>query len=154
MRLGLSVMQFSLALSARYGVADFQAGLYTFLTGNSNITDEVSTRIYPMLAPATAALPYITYQRIGQQEEAHMTGMSGLTQAPYQFDIWGSTASEAEDALLAVAEELDGYRGLMGTVRVYRLLITGILDGLEAPTSGRTLGIWRHTITADVWFLN
>jgi len=133
-------------------VADLKVGLYAFLTGNSNVTDEVGTRIYPLLAPATAALPFMTYQRIARQETAHLTGLSQLVFAAYQFDIWGSTVAEAEDALLAILAELDGYRGLMGTVRISRLLVTSILDGLEDPSDGRTLGIWRHTITADIWF--
>ena len=116
------------------------------------IAAQVGSRIYPLLAPATAPLPFLTYQRIGEEQEAHLTGLSGLTRAQYQFDIWGATADQAQTACLAVKLAMDMYRGLMGTVPVRQFSISSILDGLEPPTEGQTLGIFRHTITADVWF--
>jgi Protein of unknown function (DUF3168) len=133
-------------------VADFQAGLFTWLMSQPPIAAHVGSRIYPLLAPATAALPFLTYQRIGEQEEAHLTGLSGLTRATYQFDVWGATADQAETALLAVKLAMDMYRGVMGNVPVRQFSISSILDGLEPPSEGQTMGIFRHTITADVWW--
>lgn len=133
-------------------MTDFQAGLYAWLTSQVPVVAQVGTRIYPVLAPATAALPFLTYQRIGEAQEAHLTGLSGLTQATYQFDIWGATADQAETALLALKLAMDMYRGVMGVVPVRQFSITSILDGLEPPSEGQTMGIFRHTITADVWW--
>lgn len=96
----------------------------------------------------------MTYQRIGYLREKHLTGQSPLTQENFQFDIWGGAVKEAEDTVLAVKDVLDGYRGLMDTLLIERLLITNILDGLEEPSQGLTQGIWRHTISADIWYQN
>ena len=133
-------------------MADFRAGLYSWLTSQAPITAQVGTRIYPLLAPSTAAMPFLTYQRIDEQEEAHLTGLSGLTMAVYQFDVWGKSASEAAAALAALKTAMDMYRGLMGAVPIRQFTITSILDGLEEPSDGQTMGLFRHTITADVWF--
>jgi Protein of unknown function (DUF3168) len=133
-------------------MADFQAGLFTWLMSQPSIAAQLGSRMYPILAPATAPLPFLTYQRIGEEEEAHLSGLSGLTRAMYQFDVWGATAQEAYTACQAVKLAMDMYRGLMGVVPVRQFSISSILDGLEPPTEGQTLGIFRHTITADVWF--
>ena len=133
-------------------MADFRTGVFTWLTSQAPVTALVGLRIYPLLAPATAALPYVTYQRIGEAEEAHLTGLSGLTHAVYQFDVWGQTAFQAETALQALKEAMDMYRGDMGLVPIRQFSITSIIDGLEQPSDGQSVGIWRHTITADVWF--
>ena len=76
-----------------------------------------------------------------------------MTNAPYQLDIWGGTAAEAEQTLLAVRDVLDNFRGLMGSIFVPHVLITTIIDGLEEPTDGLTLGTWRHSLTADIWYV-
>lgn len=133
-------------------MADFKRGLYSWLQAQAPLVALVQTRIYPDLAPATAPLPYITYQRIAEAEEGHLEGLSGLTRAVYQFDVWGITADEAETVMLALKAALDRYRGLMGAIPVRQLSITSIVDGLEAPSDGQTQGVWRHTITADIWF--
>lgn len=132
--------------------ADYQAALYTWLTAQSTITALVGTRIYPLLAPATAVLPYVTYQRIAEQEEAHLGGLSGLSQAVYQFDVWGATAASAYAVYRALVSAMDLYRGLQGGIPVRLFRVTSVVDGLDLPDEGQTLGEFRHTITADVWF--
>lgn len=133
-------------------MVDFQAGLYAWLSSQGALTAHLGTRMYPVLAPATAGLPFLTYQRIDEDQEAHLTGRSGLSHALYQFDIWGATSQQAYTVCLAVQNAMEMYRGVMGTVPVRQCSIRSILDGLEPPTEGQTLGIFRHTITAEVWF--
>ena len=135
-------------------MVDFKAALWTYLTAQSTITDKVGMRIYPQLAPATAAMPYVTYQRIGYQGEKHLTANSALARAPYQLSIWGGNDAEAEDALIAIRDTIDGFRGLMDTVFVNRVIITNIIDGLEDPSDGQTLGVWQSIISADFWYKN
>lgn len=133
-------------------MADAKAAIYSWFVAQSSLNALVGTRLYPLLAPATAPLPYITFQRIGEQTEAHLTGLAGLTNAQYQFDVWGKTPAESETVLLAFQQAADMYRGLMSTVPIRQLTITTIIDGLEDPSEGLTQGIWRHTILADLWF--
>ncbi len=134
-------------------MSDFKAAFYTFLVAQAAITTVVGTRIFPDLARGNAPLPYITYQRVNYELFKHLTGTSPLTNAGYQLDIWGGTEVEAEQAMLAVRDTLDNYRGLMGSIFVPHALVTSIVDGLEEPTDGLTLGIWRHSLTVDIWYV-
>jgi hypothetical protein len=133
-------------------MADFKAALYSFLSTQVAITAVVGTRMYPVLAPASAGLPFVTYQRLDEQEEGWLLGRSGLSRATYQLDVWGATPAQAEAVVLALKSTLDRYRGLMGSVPVRQCTLVSILDGLEDPLEGQTQGLWRHTLTAEIWF--
>ena len=134
-------------------MSDFKAALYTFLTSQAPITAVVDLRIFPDLAQASTRLPYVTYQRVNYELFKHLDGISPLTNAPYPLDIWGGTEVEAEQAMLAIRDTLDNFRGFMGSIFVPHVLITTIIDGLEEPTDGLTLGTWRHSLTADIWYV-
>lgn len=133
-------------------MANFRAGMYSYLSADAGLTAAVGGRIYPTLAPSTAPLPYVVYQRIDEEESGHLGGLSGLSRATYQFNIWGRTEQHVETVLQALKLALDRYRGLMGSVPVVECRITSILDGLEPPVEGETQGIPQRTVTADLWF--
>lgn len=131
---------------------DLKAGLYSFLTGNSTITDQVGTRIYPTIAPASAIYPYAVYTRIGFQEHAGVNQQTGLYEEPLQIDIWGSSSLQVDTAFRAFQSVLDGYQGVWGTIDVRDARITSVLDSFEAPSEGLEDGEYRTIINMDVWY--
>jgi hypothetical protein len=131
-------------------VADLKAGLYSWLT--ATLSASLATRVYPLLAPSTATLPYLTFQRLTFEETAHLGGQSGLIRSPVQLDVWGESSEQVETIVLALHEALDGFSGLMGSVQVERARITGLIDDIEEPSEARATGIWRCMVQADVWY--
>lgn len=67
------------------------SAIYGKLTGTAGISNLVSTRVYPVLAPAGASMPAITYQRISTVEYTSHDGPSGLVRARYEIVAWSST---------------------------------------------------------------
>jgi hypothetical protein len=112
----------------------------------------VGARIYPEIAPATATLPFVTYQRLEAYEERHLVGLSRLTRTTYQLDAYGQTPSQVEPVALALKTALDGYRGPMGTVAVEESAVMSILDTPEPPLEGETQLVRRRTLTVNLWF--
>lgn len=83
--------------------------LYTILAADSDVTDLVSTRIYPDQAPQKATSPYVVFQLIsGEHLESHQGG-SQLVFRRFQFDGWAGTRLLAEQIREAIRLSLQGF---------------------------------------------
>ncbi len=118
-----------------------QSSLYEYWVAQSGITDEVSTRIYPDVAPTTATRPYAVYQVISEARHPHMLAASGLVSKRVQLTCYGATPDAADDAAEAFRAEMDGFRGAaMGTggnvTQVRRVLLDSGDSGQEPAPDG------------------
>lgn len=69
----------------------------------------VGTRVYPVIAPATAALPFVTWRRSGIQREQTLAGPMGMPTVLVAFDIYDTTYEAVRDIADRVRVALDGY---------------------------------------------
>lgn len=132
-----------------------KAGIYSWLSNVSGITDLVGSRIYPSVAPASAALPFITFQRIGFNEDVQLRD-AGFLYSPIQVDIWGASSLETENVFEALNTEVQAqiaaaYANDLGSVNIRNLLITNALDGFEPPDEGKEIAVHRITVELDIW---
>lgn len=66
-----------------------------------------SSRVYPDVAPADAALPYITYQQVGGQALAYLeTAVVGKRNARFQVNVWATTRTAAANLARTVEDTL------------------------------------------------
>ncbi len=84
-----------------------QAGIFTVLSSNTDLSAIVSNRIYPLIAPQNPTLPYITYQRISKIPTTNMDGISSLDMGRFQIDIWSLTYSEGLDIAKLLERSFD-----------------------------------------------
>lgn len=74
----------------------FEADLYAHLHGDSSITAQVSTRIYPVKMPQNATRPAITYQTISGDPMTDLDSADGdLLAVRVQIDCWAETYTAA-----------------------------------------------------------
>jgi hypothetical protein len=73
---------------------------------------------YPLMAPQTALLPYVIYQRIDGERFGSLTGPSGLAQTRIQVDCYATSYEAAQLAAETIRRKLDGYSGTIGGVRI------------------------------------
>lgn len=66
----------------------------------------VSNRIFPVVAPADAALPYVLVHLVSEADEQMLTGAGEFPEARVQVDIVASAGSAAIDAGEAVKRAL------------------------------------------------
>lgn len=69
----------------------------------------IGTRVYPVIAPATAALPFVTWRRSGIQREQTLAGPMGMPTVLVAFDIYDTTYEAVRDIADRVRAALDGY---------------------------------------------
>lgn len=82
--------------------------LFYYLTGNPGVAALVTDRVYPLIAPQDAALPYLVYQRISTARERSHSGPSGLAHPRFQVTAVAATYSAVRNLANAVRIALDG----------------------------------------------
>lgn len=95
-----------------------EEGLYVYLQSKTDITNLVSTRVYPYTLPQEVTLPAITYSRNNTPRElTHDTsGSTGtLAKVGMQFDVYAETYAKVKQVTDALRKVLNGYSGTMGT---------------------------------------
>jgi len=78
-----------------------QADVYKTLSENSNITDIVSSRIYPVNLPKDAAVPAIVYTMDEISPIKSLNGESGIDNGTIEISCWAKDYTTAH--LLAAA---------------------------------------------------
>ena len=88
------------------------------LVSSTAVSSLVGTRIYPVLAPAAAALPFAVYRRSSIQRQQTLAGPLGLPRVNMEMQIYATTYEGAREAADAFRSVLDGYGGTLNNVEV------------------------------------
>ena len=84
------------------------------LLANSLVADPavaavVGQRVYPVVAPASASLPFVTWRRTGVQRSQTLSGPMGMGVVVLSVDVYADTYGEARDIADKCRAVLDGY---------------------------------------------
>lgn len=113
-----------------------QEGLFTVLTNDAGVSALVSSRVYPLGIPQNAVLPCIAYTVEEQEENSDYDGQGDFGEIEIQIDCWAGSEPTEYAVSLAVAKAvkaaLKNYNGLMGSVRVYRLVLVTSVSVFES----------------------
>ena len=85
-----------------------ETDLYSTLSNDAGVTAICATRIYPSLAPESAALPFITYQLITGGRLSTITGVDDMTRKRIQINCNADTYAESKSLSAAVYAALEG----------------------------------------------
>lgn len=88
------------------------------LVTNTVVSSLVGTRIYPVLAPASASLPFAVYRRSSIQRQQTLAGPLGLPTVNMELQVYSTTYEGAREAADAFRSVLDGYGGTLNNVEV------------------------------------
>ena len=134
----------------------FQISLSEWLLAQTELTDELSTRIYPQgEVPQEATKPYLVWQLIDRPHVHNQGGSSNLANPRIQFDIWDDNEYDPARIMDILISLLDTFRGTMGTTDETIMRLVAIdTDGelYTPPTDSRQRGEFRST--ADFLFWN
>lgn len=130
-----------------------ETALFSYLTGKSEITSIVSTRVYATVAPSSPTYPYITFQMVSNNPEHHMSGNSPITIVRIQLDAWARTVATQQAISEAVRNALDGYRGQMGAeaLDVRRAFLDNRNTFEEPDKHGKNLPVHRASLDFSIW---
>ena len=80
------------------------------LLSDAAISQQVGgARIYPLVGPQAAPLPFITYQRISRVRYDPLDGREHVANARLQFDCWAAKYADVKTLAADVARVLTGY---------------------------------------------
>lgn len=87
---------------------------------------------FPLIAPESAALPYVVYGRIGTSRESIMAGATPVTVNPagtFQVEIYAATYFGAKTLADAVRLALHNFNGTASGVTIRQCLLLEERDG-------------------------
>lgn len=94
-----------------------QQGIYSLLTGSTDITSLIGARVTFVTLPLTPVFPAVTVTDISQVTDSLMRG-PGLTAKRLRFDCWGKLYTDAKNLQTAIMNLFFGFNGTLsdGTV--------------------------------------
>jgi len=127
-----------------------EAVLRTALVGNTSVTSLVGTRIYPLLAPKTAALPFITWRRSGISREHTLAGPMGVPNVSVEMQSFAATYEDVREVADRVRLVLDGYGGIVNNVEVKHVSLEQESDDFVQLAGGDLPPAYQVTQTFNV----
>ncbi len=149
-----SIISTEVSVTLTDGDIIIEKGLYAYLTNESDITDIVSLRIFPMIVPETESYPAITYDRTSGDPKMTNDGESGLIETNFILKCWATTYAGAKDLAEALRLVLNGFgKSTMGAVTVNRSAMTDDSD-MTPEYEGNTSRIKAYGVAFDlqIWY--
>lgn len=111
----------------------------------------VGDRIYPVIAPASAALPFVTWRRSAVQREQTLSGPAGHPTVTLQFDLYAETYEAVRELADHCRLALDGWGGSLGNwITVSHVSLIGESDGFVSLAGGDLPPVYSVTQTYTV----
>lgn len=127
-----------------------EAVLRSALVGSTVVSSMVGTRIYPLVAPASAALPFITWRRSGISREHTLAGPMGMPSVSVEMQIFAPTYEDVRELADRVRLVLDGYGGTVNNTEVKHTSLEQESDDFVQLTGGDLPPIYQVTQTFNV----
>lgn len=129
-----------------------EAVLRNALVTTTAVSTLISSRVYPVLAPASAAMPFVTYRRAGIRRQQTLTGPMGVPQVTVELDIYATTYEGARDLADKCRVVLDGYGGTFDNTEVKQVSLENEQDDFVTLSGADMPPVYSVKQTYDVWW--
>lgn len=107
-------------------------------------------RVYPIVAPVSAALPFAVYQRAVIERNQTLSVPVGVPRVSVQVDTYAATYEQAREIADALRENLDGWAGSAYGVEVKHVALESERDGFVQLDGSELPPVYQITQTFDV----
>lgn len=129
-----------------------EAVLRSALVGTSAVTTLIGSRIYPVMAPASAPLPLVTWRRAGISRSHTLSAPMGVPQVTIEYQIYAATYETARDIADAMRVVLDGYGGTVDNVTIRQTSLENEVDEFVQLQGSELPAVYQITQNYDVWW--
>lgn len=129
-----------------------EAVLRNALITTTAVSSLVGSRVYPILAPASAAMPFITYRRAGIKRQQTLGGPMGVPQVTVEIDVYATTYEAARDVADRCRVVLDGYGGSLDNVEVKHVSLENEQDDFVQLAGAELPPAYSTKLTFDCWW--
>jgi hypothetical protein len=127
-----------------------EAAVRSALVADAGVAAIIGTKVYPVLAPASAALPFATWRRIGVQRQQGLSGPIGMPTVLLSVDLFAETYERVRELADAVRQCLDGWGGTTNDVRVANVSLTNEADGFITLAGGDLPPVYTVQMTFSI----
>lgn len=121
------------------------------LENSPHVADLLGDRIYPVIAPASASLPFAAWRRVGVQREMTLSGPTGMPTVTLSLDIYAETYTAVRDIADRCREVLHGFTGGVGNyVQVAIVSCLNESDGFVQLAGGELPPVYSVTQTYTI----
>lgn len=129
-----------------------EAVLRSALVANGTVSGLIGSRVYPVLAPATASLPMVTWRRSGINREQTLGAPMGVPRVTIEYSIYGTTYEQAREVADAMRVVLDGYGGTADNTTVRQTSLENESDDFVTLAGADMPPVYQITQTYDIWW--
>jgi hypothetical protein len=121
------------------------------LVANTAVAAVVGTRVFPVLAPASADIPFLTYRRSGVQRQHTLSGPMGMPTVILSLDMYAETYEAVRELADKCRLCLDGY----GTAQSDSIVVSNVSldnesDGFVQLAGGDTPPVYSVSQTYSI----
>ena len=127
-----------------------EAVLRSALVTNTLTSSIVGGRVYPLLAPKTAALPFITWRRSGISREHTLAGPMGVPNVSVEMQSFATTYEDVRELADRVRLVLDGYGATVNNTEVKHVSLEQESDDFVQLAGGDLPPVYQVTQTFNV----
>jgi hypothetical protein len=121
------------------------------LVADPLVAEIVGDRVYPVIAPASAAIPFVTWRRQAVQREATLAGPSGIATVTLVVDMYATTYEGVRELADRCRVVLDGFNGALGNwISVRNVSLLSESDGFVQLAGGELPAVYSVTQTYTV----
>ena len=111
----------------------------------------IAGRVYPVIAPASAGLPFLTWRRQAVQREQTLSGPMGMPTVTLAVDIYAEGYEAVRELADACRACLDGFTGAVGNYVSVRLVsLLNESDGFVQLAGGDLPPVYSVTQTYQI----
>ena len=110
----------------------------------------VGDRIYPVLAPATADIPFVTWRRQAVQRSQTLSGPMGLPTVVLAIDCYALTYEAVRDLADKIRRVLDGWGETKLGIEVEHVSLDTESDGFVQLAGGDAPPVYSVTMTFSI----
>jgi hypothetical protein len=121
------------------------------LTAAPAIAELIGDRVYPVIAPASAAIPFMVWRRQAVQRESTLAGPAGVATVTLAVDMYATTYEGVRDLADRCRVVLDGFGGELGNwISVRNVSLLNESDGFVQLAGGDLPPVYSVTQTYTV----
>jgi hypothetical protein len=127
-----------------------EAAVRNRLVTTPAVTAIVGSRVYPVIAPADAALPFVTWRRTSIQRQHSLSGPVGVPMVMLTVDLFATTYEGVRELADAVRVSLDGWGGTFQNTVVSNVSLENESDGFVQLAGGDVPPVYTVQMTFGI----
>jgi hypothetical protein len=127
-----------------------EAAVRNRLVTTPAVTAIVGNRVYPVIAPADADLPFVTWRRTSIQRQHSLSGPIGVPMVMLTVDLFATTYEGVRELADAARVSLDGWGGTFQNTVVSNVSLENESDGFVQLAGGDVPPVYTVQMTFGI----